>query len=222
MKKVFSVLLVLAMLFALCACGGNADKPEDKPENKTEEKLPEKKVSRGTVTEGVYQNEYFGLTADFGEDWTFLSDEDIAQISGLAAEMTDNENLTESLDSGKVVFDFYATRNDLLVSCNLVIEKVGILAGAVLDEKQYIDGQIEQLTEALEAQGLTDVVAEHKTTSLAGKERECISVTAVSAGVPVYEEIIVIKQGGYFSNITVFSSDAAAMQQTKDAFSALS
>ena len=62
MKKLFALLLVLLMVFALAACGGGADKPSD---SKTDDSAASQTESKGDVTStlllGVALSETTGI-----------------------------------------------------------------------------------------------------------------------------------------------------------------
>ena len=68
MKKIFAVLLAFVLCFAGCS----------------EEKVfvPE----RGAVENGVYKNSAFGISFEAEPDWYYLTDSEIAQTMGIAAE----------------------------------------------------------------------------------------------------------------------------------------
>ena len=77
MKKILAIILAFVLCFAGCSGENSVSEPE-----KPEEFVP----ARGTVENGIYKNSAFGVSFSAEEDWYFLSDSEIAQTMGIAAE----------------------------------------------------------------------------------------------------------------------------------------
>ena len=161
-----ALLLALLLAMSLAACGKKTDGGDPDP-------APAKEFSAGKVDGSTYTNEYFGfsvsLTEDFG--WTYFTDEQIAQVTGQTADILDSDKITEAYDSGKVIMEMYAMRDDY-ASVNIAVEKLGKVNGALLDEEGYVDASLNSLPEQLLTAGYTDVDAAKTTVSFAGAEHD--------------------------------------------------
>ncbi len=101
-KKFMLVLLAMIIALSLCACGAEPSAPEENssassseegetPAEETpsdaEEPVPEAaKLTRGTVSGTVYTNEDAGITYTAPVDWSFASDEEMAEFYGVSLE----------------------------------------------------------------------------------------------------------------------------------------
>lgn len=82
-KKMGCLLALMALLSALTACGG--DSAEDvsgtlPPE--TPMTPEETEFQSGRVEGGTYTNEFLSVACQLGDEWTYLTDEEIAQLNG--------------------------------------------------------------------------------------------------------------------------------------------
>ena len=77
MKKLLAMILCAVMVFSFAACSET-----EKAEVEAITITPE----RGTVENGIYENTTFGVKFEAGENWYFLSDDEIAMAMGVAAE----------------------------------------------------------------------------------------------------------------------------------------
>ena len=104
MKKSLLVLLCLCLLLSLCACGGRVD-PLPK------EALPRGQTSsRAGIT--VYENPWLGFSLNLDRDWYVYGEEELAQQTGIAADLVEGSEYEEILRSTPVFFDLFASRRD--------------------------------------------------------------------------------------------------------------
>lgn len=135
MKKLLAILMCVALLFSLAACGGgndgddskkpdnvvedNAnvdDKAEDddkkdeatEPEDTTEAKPSKTKVSRGEINGDVYSNAFAGFTFTKPADWAYLTDDEIAQTVNLGQNVLDLNSIEEALSKAASIYDMSA------------------------------------------------------------------------------------------------------------------
>ena len=95
-KKMGCLLALMALLSALTACGG--DSAEDvsgtlPPE--TPMTPEETEFQSGRVEGGTYTNEFLSVACQLGDEWTYLTDEEIAQLNGEIGESLTDEELSE-------------------------------------------------------------------------------------------------------------------------------
>ncbi|MBQ8974608.1 MAG: hypothetical protein IJ072_02655, partial [Oscillospiraceae bacterium] len=168
-KLVIAMTLVLALL--LTACGSASEKSGTV--TATDENL-----EIGQVVGGKYENKFFGIGCDLDENWTFYTEDQLAELSGFVSESLDNNTAKSKLDSGSTVFDMYAYADEGLESVNIVMENLGVLYGNILDENAYVTASMDQLSKALEGQGYENVSCESTTVNFAGAEHAGIKLSA--------------------------------------------
>ena len=154
-KKMGCLLALMALLSALTACGG--DSAEDvsgtlPPE--TPMTPEETEFQSGRVEGGTYTNEFLSVACQLGDEWTYLTDEEIAQLNGEIGESLTDEELSEMFSNGKTVQDMYAASADGTATINVIFEDMGVLYGAALDEDAYINLVMPTLEDALMQAGM--------------------------------------------------------------------
>ena len=154
-KKMGCLLALMALLSALTACGG--DSAEDvsgtlPPE--TPMTPEETEFQSGRVEGGTYTNEFLSVACQLGDEWTYLTDEEIAQLNGEIGESLTDEELSEMFSNGKTVQDMYAASADGTATINVIFEDMGVLYGAALAEDAYINLVMPTLEDALMQAGM--------------------------------------------------------------------
>lgn len=193
MRKFVAMLLVLCMVFCLCACGSGEKEAE---------------VQTGTVNGYTYENAFLGIGCELDENWTYSSQEELAQMIGQTADMFDEE-YAEKLKDADMFYDMAAVAAEGLVSINIVIQNVGLIYGTALSEDKYLEVAEEQMTEQLGNAGMENVQTERITANFAGAERGGLHISCTIQGVPYYCTQMCIKQGKYIASISLcsFSED---------------
>ena len=210
MKKLsrFSALLLAVLMpLSLAACGGGGQSTD-------------KEFSAGVTDGNTYTNEYFGFAATLDENWTMLTEEQIAQITGQTAEALDDENLAKMYDDGKVVMEMYGVRSDNS-TVNITVENLGTINGAKYDESGYVDESLKQLPEQLSAGGFTDIKTEKTTVTFAGTEHDGITITASVQSTAVHEVLACVKVGNYVAVITAVTFGDSNPSEILDLFKAI-
>lgn len=196
MKKIFSLLVILAMVLCCAACGsgGESDAPAV-----THEMLM-------GITEGsVYTNEAIGIRFELDDAWTIFDEAQLAQLSGMTADALDDEAVAKKLEESGIFHAFYATTSDGMNNLSIAWEDMGTLYGKVIDEETYVEIGIAQLPEALESAGIENATAEATNISFAGQDHAAIVVTGEMMGFGFYETLVCIKTGDYMAVITAAS-----------------
>ena len=210
MKKLsrFSALLLAVLMpLSLAACGGGGQSTD-------------KEFSAGVTDGNTYTNEYFGFAATLDENWTMLTEEQIAQITGQTAEALDDENLAKMYDDGKVVMEMYGVRSDNS-TVNITVENLGTINGAKYDESGYVDESLKQLPDQLSAGGFTDIKTEKTTVTFAGTEHDGITITASVQSTAVHEVLACVKVGNYVAVITAVTFGDSNPSEILDLFKAI-
>ena len=213
-KKWLAFLLSLVMVFSLTACGSSNNTPDEPdPNEDSSSQTAEKEFEAGTIDGDVYYSDVTGLKFTLDDDWVFLDDEAIEEVTGMAQDMTDDEALEEAMSKGASIYDMYAMTTDGSGrTANITVENLGALYGTILDESKYIDAVIDQLKPSFESVGATDVMVETATYTVAGTEHSGVHCVFTLQGVNIHEQMVCIKDGRYMYNITCVgdSEDAAA------------
>ena len=210
MKKLsrFSALLLAVLMpLSLAACGGGGQSTD-------------KEFSAGVTDGNTYTNEYFGFAATLDENWTMLTEEQIAQITGQTAEALDDENLAKMYDDGKVVMEMYGVRSDNS-TVNITVENLGTINGAKYDESGYVDESLKKLPDQLSAGGFTDIKTEKTTVTFAGTEHDGITITASVQSTAVHEVLACVKVGNYVAVITAVTFGDSNPSEILDMFKAI-
>ena len=248
MKKILALILALAMVFALAACGrsdvsGNVtpvEKPADSQPSGTvspAEAPAETKAVEvteegsgdavggiddegtgeavGEITEeeqpsevteeaaGIrYENENIGVGVLLDEDWVIYNDEQLAQLSGLTADMFSDEKYKEMMEKSNSFTDFFAQHSSG-ASMNVLFENLGLLYGSVLSEEQYRTAAMQNMAGAYESAGFENVQIEENTVDFAGAERVGIHTSCTVNGVNYYVQQVLIKSGSHMGIISL-------------------
>ena len=216
MKKWLALLLSLVMVFSLVACGSSNTTPDEpKTDVDSGTQVEEKDFEAGTIDGDVYSSDVTGLTFKLGENWVFLDDEGIEELTGMVQDMSDDEKMKETMSQGASIYDMYAMTTDGSGrTVNITVEDLGALYGTILDESKYIDIAIDQLKPGLESIGATDVVVETASYTIAGTEHNGIHSVATMQGLNLCQQLVCIKEGRYMYNITCSATseeDAASI-----------
>ena len=191
MKRVSYLALALALVLSLTACSFGS-----------------KKFERGVVEGQTYTSQFLGLTCTAPAEYTYLSDEEIAQRNHLAAEAVDDEELAkqmrESLENGNQVQDMYLMTDDGLQTVNVMLVKVSA-KGATVDMTAFTKMGMEQIISGYESADMTDVEASRETVTFMGQQYEGICATAAYHDAPVATVQVCMQVDNYVCVITFTS-----------------
>ena len=194
MKKRFLCAALAAMLISFslsgCAAINAAAAPGEVEEFQT-----------GTIENNTYGNEFFGIGCQLDDSWTILSEDEIAERSGLVVDTMEeggmDDSMRKAMEDGSVVFDFFAQKKDNTAAINITVGNIGVLYGAALTEEGYIDATEEQMMQSVETIGYENVTTEKTTITLAGTEHAALKLTGEYSGVSIYQTMVVLRKGIY-------------------------
>ena len=210
MKKLLCMFLILAMLFALPACGGKSSDPAPAAtETPAPAETAEPELSAGDLIgekgERSYVNKALKIRADLPEDWILLTNEETAEVMGYAREMVTDEEIARMLEESGAVCDFYAMAADNSGSnLNIQLQSFSFLQGAAVTEQALADASLDQVRQSLESIGMEDVKPTVESFSFAGKEHASIACSSTYMGVPLFERQVFVKVGRYIGIVTSF------------------
>lgn len=207
MKRVSYLALALALVLSLTACS-----------------IGSKKFERGVVEGQTYTSQFLGLTCTAPAEYTYLNDQEIAQLNDLTADVVDSEELVkqmrESLENGNQVQDMYLMTADGLQTVNVMLVKVSA-KGAAVDMAAFADMGKDQVVSAYQSMGMTDVEASRETVTFMGQQYEGICTSATYTDVPVTTVQVCMQVGDYVCVITFTSYVEDHTPEMMDFFSPL-
>lgn len=233
MKKLFCILLTIAMLLSLCACGKDTAKDDDDndnirgtittdptettaPGNQQPDNTPE--FSLGKTSGGTYTNDFLGLTFNLPIGWTFYTDEQILAANNLAFSYTD-EQIQERLKNAPIIYDMFATDPTTNSSVNVNMEKLTALQVIGLDIKKSFESQFSTITTTLENMGCTDIIIQQQKVTVDNVEYDGIVLTAKINNIPLYQAAFAFKRGNYLACVTVCTMQTDTRASLLNAFS---
>lgn len=149
-----------------------------------------------------YENENIGVGVLLDEDWVIYNDEQLAQLSGLTADMFSDEKYKEMMEKSNSFTDFFAQHSSG-ASMNVMFENLGLLYGSVLSEEQYRTAAMQNMAGAYESAGFENVQIEENTVEFAGAERVGIHTSCTVNGVNYYVQQVLIKAGSHMGIISL-------------------
>ena len=154
-------------------------------------------------TAGIrYENENIGVGVLLDEDWVIYNDEQLAELSGLTADMFSDEKYKEMMEKSNSFTDFFAQHSSG-ASMNVLFENLGLLYGSVLSEEQYRTAAMQNMAGAYESAGFENVQIEENTVEFAGAERVGIHTSCTVNGVNYYVQQVLIKSGSHMGIISL-------------------
>lgn len=117
MKKLIAMLMCATLLFSLAACsGGSGSEDIETPDLNVESdadttKAPEEvavSISRGTVEDNVYKNDFAGFTFTNPDGWRFLTDEEISETINMGQDVMDLNAIEKALSEKASIYDMAA------------------------------------------------------------------------------------------------------------------
>ena len=184
--------IAMSAVMLLTACSGSVEKVE---------------FTHGTVSGTTYTSELLGAKADFGEGWTFTSDEDLADMNGISD--FSKESVDNAFSTNGILYDMFVA-NEEGDNINVLFESLEKSFNTGLDEQGYVDASLTNLKTQLEAQFTVDSIEQEKITFL-GSEVPILKITIDIMGTKLYEYQTYKKVGQYMCvfTATAFSADDA-------------
>lgn len=190
MKRATTLLLALVMVFTLAAISPAA-RAEDS-------------FGTGTIQDNVYWNETMKIGCQLDETWYFYSEEEILEVNGMTAEALEGE-IAEMIENGGSITDMFAQNLETGATLNVVFQRVSLADSLLYNEKSYIEASIPTLEEAFAQMGIEDVAFTTQEMEFMGETHCVLLITGMYSGVPIYEQVAVVKDGRNFTVVTIFS-----------------
>ena len=198
MKKLLAILIALMMILSLCAC---SEEKVGEGEEETIEITP----ARGAVENGNFKNEAFGVSFEAGENWYFLTDEEIATAMGVAAEEMYGEG-TEI--TGDHIYDLYCVKNETNATVSVNHENLGSIS-EFTDSNYYLETVMTQLLSSGVQNGVVDAIISE--IEVSGITAPCLDIVLEYSGTTIYQKLIAKQSGDWMTTVTMASLDEAEL-----------
>lgn len=223
MKKFIIVLLAAALMTSFISCSDDKDPSNVTGSVQTYNEADETKATseteepfkQGTVAQQTYKNEFIGLGCTLDNDWTFYSDEQIAELNGLAAGAMDDE-VANMIENATIIYDMFAENTATAENINLNLEKLTRAQVLLLDLETMYNSQAANIKSTYENLGYTNFSYEVGKAELAGKQHTAMFIKATLNDVELHQTLVAIKTGQYIANIAATSYNT---NTTKDILS---
>lgn len=234
-KKFLAMFLVLSFAcIQVVGCGSDADektdsskaeteavddKEADADEEKEEEKEEEKKIEakRGTIADGVYTNESFGISFPVASNMIACTDEQIAQTLSLGTDFIAEEGTYSVEDMEEAMqgamYDTILLFSDNSSNVSVIYEDMDKSQAISLDEEQYLKALANNL-ESMTSMGYE--VGETSTQDIGGTEFS--SLTATASG---FTQKYCLHQVGNYMIEFIFTYTDASQQEVEDFISSI-
>lgn len=125
-KRSLYLLVMTALLVVLTACGGEKETggtvaPPVEPEAPvagTMEAAAEEAFRPGEMNGGVYTNEFLAIGCTLDSNWTYLTDEEIAELNRSTTEQLSDEEMRAAMEDASLQ-DMFAQADGGLVTISI-------------------------------------------------------------------------------------------------------
>lgn len=239
-KKMLALICVMSMSMMAVACGNTEEAATtddtvaettvedtetpaaaEETTEETEEVAEDVAIEdlMGEVDGNTYKSEYFGYAIDVDSDWTIYTAEQINATMDTATDLA-GEDFEELLESSGTVTDFMATAANGTDTVNCNFAEMNALQ-QVIDEETLATASISMLEEQLGNMGCEDITTEVTTVNFAGQDHAAIHVEATYSGVSLYETVVIVTNGQYYSGVTACTWQEDTTADILDSFYAL-
>lgn len=207
-KSLLILLLVGSMMFALTGCGDKetAKKLDEKEivEQKQEtnvEETAKSEFSMGEWNGDAYENDFLGLKFNLPQGWKYSSDEEIAQMMNVGAELL-NEDQKNLAEIAELTAAYYMVAKNPTTGNNVTI----------YSEKQFTEVSAESYIDALKTQllavnSINYEVAETSKENVSGIECNTLTLNANMSGVNMIQKYYIYKIDKYMIGIIATSTN---------------
>ena len=245
LKRMAALLLTVALLCGLAACGGETQpeatevettaatepsttEPETTEPETTEaptETEPETTENEalsgldlGTVDGNTYTNETLGLRCELGDSWYVYSETELASLMGVVADSLSDSIIGDAIDNNQSVTVFFAMDTTTYGNINITISKDSMSA---LGEENFVALMVPQMKPLLEQSGFENVTCTEAEFEFAGQTHTGIDITATVQGMTVYERQVYLMADSCMYVVTATAYEENGAQAMLDIFTAL-
>ena len=161
----------------------------------------------GMIEGSAYKNRFFSVEYTLPEGFSFYNADQLNEMNSAIIQLHNDQTVLDAFTKGNAFFDMAATaENNPNVS--IVIQIAGSDA-TVINEAAYIEAARGKIIDQLNSTGATvksDEIGTY-TNPKTGDKFAAMKIAIEAQGAPLYEEILCIKAGDHFMNVTAAASD---------------
>lgn len=152
MKRLFSMLLTLLLIFAFAGC--KDERGEDTAS-----------IQRGTIKGNIYSSKTTGLKFTKPDNWRYLTDSELAQALSISEEVLSKKEFAKSLEEYPNLMDMMIMDDATGLNMTVGYENLPVTMGTVVSEKEYMDAMSEFIATMGNVQ-----IGNSETVNLSGKD----------------------------------------------------
>lgn len=245
LKSAAVLLLVMALLCSLAACGGETQPEATEPETTTApteapttEETTEPETTEapttteaeptedetlsgldiGTVEGNTYTNETLALRCELDANWYIYTEDELASLMGAVADVLSDTAVSEAVENNQSIIVFYAMDTATYSNINITVSKNDMSA---LGEENFVALMVPQMKPILEQSGFEDVTCTQAEFEFAGQTHTGIDITGTTQGVTVYERQVYLMVDSCMYVVTATSYEEGGAQAVLDIFTGL-
>ena len=245
LKRMAALLLTVALLCGLAACGGETQpeatevettaatepsttEPETTEPETTEaptETEPETTENEalsgldlGTIDGNTYTNETLGLRCELDANWYVYTEAELASLMGVVADTLSDTDIGDAVENNQGVTVFFAMDTATYGNINITISKDSMSA---LGEENFVALMVPQMKPLLEQSGFENVTCTEAEFEFAGQTHTGIDITATVQGMTVYERQVYLMADSCMYVVTATAYEENGAQAMLDNITAL-
>ena len=245
LKSAAALLLVMALLCSLAACGSETQPEATEPETTTApteapttEEITEPETTEapttteaeptedetlsgldiGTVEGNTYTNETLALRCELDANWYIYTEDELASLMGAVADVLSDTAVSEAVENNQSIIVFYAMDTATYSNINITVSKNDMSA---LGEENFVALMVPQMKPILEQSGFEDVTCTQAEFEFAGQTHTGIDITGTTQGVTVYERQVYLMVDSCMYVVTATSYEEGGAQAVLDIFTGL-
>ena len=201
MKKLWMLFLTICMLGMLAGCGS---------------KDAAKKLSRGTIEGDVYTSEFAGITFTKPESWVYSTDEEIAQVMNVGAELLDRSEFEQKAAELTTIYDMMV--KDVLWGNNVSVafENLQLSQASNITVDQYIETVKTLMVQ--QASVMNYEFGDTAEVKLGEQTYSRLPATGSYSGISFDQYMYLRKEGVYMIVITISVFDGTAVSEFEAMF----
>ena len=202
MKKKTIAIVLFCALFVVMTTGAGSSEPA-----KT---APAEAAPLGVVGEEGYVNEYFGVGFDLPEEWSFYTDEELAEMMNVTVQVIQDEEfqelMTKSMEDGNAVTNMAAKDSLGLHNVNMRVTKMTDDSLLSFSEETILEMLTAPVKEMLESAGYEDLELEIGEVEFAGQTKPILYITGRFYNIPMYQGELLLLGEEYYAVLTFTSA----------------
>lgn len=231
MKRILCFILSVFLLLSFAGCaGGNEnddvrgeiisgnDTADTQPSASTAPQETEPEFSMGKSENGVYKNDFLGLTCTVPAGWEFYTDEQILEMNNITADYYD-EDFAQQIQNAAIIYDMFVINSADSSNINVNLEKLNPLQMLTIDIQQVLENQIDTIKSTYENMGYADPQVQYGKVTVDGKELDGLYITATIQGVSMYQTTFAFPKGSYLANVSITTIQTDKTQEILSYFS---